>query len=594
MTTLLAIIAHDREEPVMESELEELVRVHDGLRGSGLRSDASGPGWVRAATISYPTGQPAGVERGDTGWAAWAGSPRYEGVLVDADPAELDGQFVILRLDRSGMLTLLSDPLGHKPLFIARRGARTYIATSALVLARHLRAPGSRLGFETFLRIGRQWQSESSWEGVERTSPASAVTFGPGAPSRTTYWRPEVDEQIARLSARNAADHCSRAGTDLISSLGGDGPVPWCDLTGGFDSRLLALMLNRAGEGFHANTFGDAASEDVQIAAELSAAMGWRWTRFGLPDDWQATLPERVKHAVAWGDAQIDALQLAEVLWGHEARAATGTKLFGGGGAEQFSGFAWHHEVTRAGRTSTINFERLFQVRVMPAMDASVFASDPTDAVRDATRSDFERILQPYDAALNTLKLDVLHAYMSRGHFGAYQAAGGGLLDTKLPFQSKIMCTAAVSVPAGSRRLHRLARQMISELDPTAARFRTTYGGPAAPFAPRNVHRQLQYPWRRGRKFLRKLTRPRAPVPAAPGTIPHFRQQARRELVRRLRAEGRLDPAQMRSGRLYDPAVLARLVAAAEQARVFPASKLLNRILTVELALEAADSEISG
>jgi hypothetical protein len=108
--------------------------------------------------------------------------------------------------------------------------------------------------------------------------------------------------------------------------------------------------------------------------------------------------------------------------------------------------------------------------------------------------------------------------------------------------------------------------------------------GPAQPLRLTNAHRFAPYYASAARAVGRKIAeRVRPPAPATPDPSVARR---RAQVLRRLREDGALDAATMRSGELFDGARLARLVADAEDPR-FARWAPLGRIATLELALRA-------
>jgi hypothetical protein len=586
MADLLAIISHDRSRPVGPEDIAGLAATHGELRGECRHGEGAGCEWATVRVLDDVEPRAIGIESEGESWVAWAGSLR--GAPLGRPLEQLDGQFSLVRLDR-GTLTVATDPLGLKPLFAAEREGRTYVATSALVLARHLRLTPSRLGIETFLSCGNQLGRQTHWEGVERIGPGEAIRFTSQGRERTAYWQPQIDEEVRRLGFSACADACiERAGADLAAGFGAE--RPWLDLTGGFDTRLLALLAARAGVPFDANTSGEAADEDVAIARQMAATAGWSWTQIEPPADWGEQLPERLAAAVAWGDGHLDALPLCEVMDGHRRKAETATELLNGGGGEHFRDYAWGHELLRAGRSRGVSVDRLIAWRILSPIDRSVFRADPAEAVAAGLREELERRLAPFAGAPNTFQNDVAYAFKATGHFGAYQALAGADLHMELPFYSRATFVCAISASPRHRAYHRLMREMMFRLDPALAAIRTETGGPAAPLRPGNLHRFAAYPWRRGRRFaarVRGRLRP-ASGPPSPALL------ARGRLIASLRSQGRLDPAAMRSAPLYDRQRLEAVLALAASEPGAVDWNTVGRIVTVELALEGADAGLSS
>lgn len=588
MADLLAIISHDRARVVGDDALEALTATYESLRGPvPFRESASTP-WAAVRVVDRPQPATAGVVRRGEGWTAWAG-PLLEPALAAATPLErLDGQFALARLEGDGQtLRVATDPLGMKPLFLAESGGSTYVSSSALVLAKHLRLSPSRSGLEAFLRTGNQFGRHTPWEGVERLRPAEVLTLSPEKRERAVYWQPEIAEEIRRLPFEACAEACADQAAAAIGAAYAQ-RRPWVDLTGGFDSRLLALLARRGGLDFLTNTIGEEGDEDVRLARTIAATAGWPWTRFALPADWEEALPGRIEEAVAWGDCHLDALPLAEVIEGHRGKAEVESMLLNGGGGEHYRDYPWGQELWAAGRLNSVNFERLIAWRVLSPLDLSPFRDDPTAAVSAAARAELEARVEPFAGAPNTFQCDLLYAFKATGHFGAYQSTAGAWVHMELPYYLKSVFATAISASPRHRNFHRLMREMMRHLDPRIAAIQTETGGPAEPLRAANLHRFAPYPWRRGRRFLSRLRGRVLGSGASPEPTPQDR--ARAGLVAALRREGRLEPARMRSAALYDPARLDQLLRDAVAAPASVDWTLLGRALTVELALEAADA----
>jgi hypothetical protein len=193
---------------------------------------------------------------------------------------------------------------------------------------------------------------------------------------------------------------------------------------------------------------------------------------------------------------------------------------------------------------------------------------------------------------LNSAQLDMLYAYKSMGHFGAYQSASRGTIHVELPFYFRDAFNAPFSVAPAHRNMHRLMREAIQLLDTRIARLPTTTGGPAEPLSARNAHRFVPYLENRASGIARKLTE-RLPIPtigAIRTSVPVAVREVRQRQLEELTARTGLEPVRMRAGRLYDAGGLARLASSATATT--DGWVTLGPIITVELALEAVDSSL--
>jgi hypothetical protein len=222
--------------------------------------------------------------------------------------------------------------------------------------------------------------------------------------------------------------------------------------------------------------------------------------------------------------------------------------------------------------------------------DVSVFAADPTCEVRaDILRRLRERGA-PYRDELNSFQLDVLYAYKSTGHFGAYNTAARAYLEPEMPFYWRPVLTAALSARDRYRTQRILTRHMIAALDPRIAALPTERGGPAEPWRLGNVHRFAPYYLRLANNLTRRVVSRRLGR-GTPASGPQPVLTTRAGLVRRLRDGGALRPASMATAELYRPRELEALVDAA-LGPGFARWSQLGRITTLELAVRAVQDPL--
>ncbi|MEA2294925.1 MAG: hypothetical protein QOE86_2564 [Solirubrobacteraceae bacterium] len=533
-------------------------------------------------------GQPPAVA-GDL-WAMHVGRVYGRGGPVRAEARDLDGQFALIRGDREGRVEVLSDPLAMQALYVAATPERLYVSTSALALARHLRRPLDPLGARSFLRTGTLFGELTAFDGVRRVDPATILRVGPGGLERSTYWSPALDPAVRRLSLESTVKHCLEALVETGRERLGGREGLWADLTGGFDSRLLCLALSAGDVAFSTTTRGSSDAPDVRIAREIAELRRWDWTHHPPLDGQGAAVAELLMPAAAWGNGALDALQLTEVLWMQRENGRRGRSLVSGGGGEHLRHYASSHELLRLGRTTKFNLERFVDLRLVGPEDTSVFAQDPTAEVRDDALRRLRERAAPFSGEVNTFQLDVLYAYKSMGHFGAYCSAGQAYLEPELPFYWRPVLTAALSARDRYRTQRILTRHMIAALDPRVAALPTERGGPAEPWRVGNVHRFAPYYARLGRNVaLRTVRRRLNPGASNPGSASRV-VPTRVALAAHLRDRGVLTPATMRTAAFYRPQALDRLVDAALRPG-FGGWSQLGRIATLELVARATESD---
>jgi hypothetical protein len=594
-TGLCAVIATDNR-PLDPGEIDGLADSYRALRGT--RPAARATAADRAAVVAFGSADdaPATVLSRGRSWATGSGRVYGAGQLLDARLEDIDGAFALVRYDADAdVLVVASDPFGMQALYVAERPGRTLISTSALALARYVGARPSRLGFLTFLRAGYQFGRATAWDGIERLEPSASLAFGPRGPERRTYWRPEVDPSIRRMSVEQAADHCIEVATETLGRCYGDDALVWSDLSGGYDTRLLTALLDRAGVAFATNTRGEPTSEETQIARAVASQGEWELTELSLPREWPRVLPDLLATSLAWTDGGLEALEHSWVLWAHSRlRARSGRLLYGGGG-EHYRSFAWRQEFLRAGRSSRVQMDNWLDLRMLHPIDTTLFADDPTPAVRESFRRRLEQWCSPYADEPNTTQLDVMYAYKVTGHFGQYRSADSAFLEAEMPFYLKPIFSAAFSTHYRVRNAYRLQRHMLERLNSRVAAVETQAGGPAQPPGLSTMHRYLPYYTRTAHRALNKVSQKalgRRVLPPVERYDWWSSEQARSAAMGAVRnGSGRPLVDQLRIGPLFDRGRLAEFFALAGRPG-FTDPSMLGRVLTAELALRAADTSM--
>jgi len=592
----IAIFADDRRTPVDESELGDLAATFAALRSTSVQQRvSSGPhGHVVTLTRGADIGAESTVLTDGDSWTVTVGVAH---ALTDAKappPNGFEGQFGIVHHDAAAdETTIATDPFGLLAVYVARRDGRTYASTSALALAKHLALTPSRPSVEIFLRAGSHFGATTNWEGLERLEPGSSLVLGRDGVRRNVYWRPEIEADVGRMSFEETV----RLSIDVARStysalLAGD--KGWADLTGGFDTRLMLLLLQTGNVRFRTNTSGEPDDLEVRLARKVASTAGWEWVRIAPPDPWGDAVAELLPLSVAWCDGQLNAFDVAGTLWGHREKSRVDRTLFVGAAGEHFRNAAWSQELFAAGRSTSVKIDNLVDMRLLQPLDTTVLARDPTPEVRADLGRRMLAWASPYSSELNTTQLDVMYIYRMTGHFGSYLSAAGAFLRTQMPLYFRPVLTTAISSNHRYRANHRLMRHIIASLDPRVAAVQTTTPGPAEPFRVSNLHRFVPYYLHIARRVVTKLsytTTGHALLSTSTPLSPLI-TTGRRRLVEVLVRDGVFDANRMRTRVLYKPGELTRLV---ENVRSGDFSRfvLLGRIATLELALRAADADLA-
>jgi hypothetical protein len=587
MTGMLAVIAHDRLHLVGESEIESLADGYEAQRGPGRRHSAHAGTFARLIKIDTDSADRPGIERRSSGWAGSTGVVHGADMLMDADLARIDGQFALVRFaaDRDELL-VATDPLGLHALYTAEHDGKTYISSSALVLARHLGSRPDPVALAMLMCCGTQHGSLTCWVGIERLAPATALWFTGEGRRRETYWRPVIDERVAGMSFGRAVDHTIAVMSDTIKRHLSGRRLAWADLTGGYDTRLLTVMMDRVGVAFRANTVGMRANLDVQLGRRVARAAGWDWTHFHVPENWPALAPTLLDDALAWADGRLPVVQLTQVLWTQQRKGAAHRVSFAGGGGEFLRGHAWRQEMFRIGRTRHVDLNYLINMTLLSDEALAMLNPPLAAAVPDYLHQLMADQVRPYTGELNTTQLDVLMAYRKPLWDGIYGSAAGRYICSDLPLLYRPIFTTAISIHYRHRQYRRLMRAIVARLNPSVAVIPTAFGGPTVPLRVTSAHRYAPFYARLGRIAASRVALKtlgwsvwQSKSPADPRIV-----KAQRSILDSLA----LSEQTMRSAVLFKPGALSDLLTRA-QSPDFAGGDMLGRVITVEMAMRAAE-----
>ena len=441
--------------------------------------------------------------------------------------------------------------------------------------------------FRSFLVAGYQFGTETHWDGTRRIEAGNVVTVGPEVLDESTYWLPRVDEAIDAMDVHEAADTLIEIGVaTLRDRIGGE--ETWLDLTGGYDSRLLALLAAEAGVPFSGNTRPDSRGPDVELAREISELRGWPWRELRM-HDFPADAPAQVRHALATGDGRLEVLQLGQVAWGHQAMAQSIPRLLSAGGGEHLQFYAWNTELPFPGRgDGPPNLGRWVDMIALKPGQLELLAPGSREATRSAYLSRLARRAARFDGMPRTRVLDACYAYKSNAHFGAYRAADDPDIAAQLPYYFEPIFSAAFSMNHRVRGGMRLMREVMHRLDPEVAAIQTTRGGPAVPMRPSTATQYLPFYGILGRKGLNKVTerisgRPWFPFPV---TSKWPKAEANRAALESLVGDGTVDLTDLRVRPLLSEEGARRLAAGEVSAA------MLGRVLTLEMLLAEVGADL--
>ena len=260
----------------------------------------------------------------------------------------LTGMFAIVIADtRQGVVHLLRDRVGVKPLYWTQRGRTVLFASEAKALLAHpaFRAEIDPDEVDELLAFRYVAGEATLLKGVRHVAPGHRVTITPDGVRETRYWSIPDHSDKLRLSREEAVDRLDHLlGRSVQSQLRSDVNVG-CQLSGGVDSSLVTVLA-RSRHGSDLGAFSIVFNEP-QFSEErwiLEAAATARVDSHRFVFDEAAFIG--ALDAASWHMDQPISHPNSLALWllARRTRAHATVLLTGEGADELFGGYARFHD----------------------------------------------------------------------------------------------------------------------------------------------------------------------------------------------------------------------------------------------------------
>ena len=260
----------------------------------------------------------------------------------------LTGMFAIVIADtRRGVVHLLRDRVGIKPLYWAQCGRTMLFASEAKAFLAHpaFRAEIDPAGIDELLAFRYVAGDASLLKGVRHVQPGHRLTITPDGVTEARYWSiPDCPGKL-RLSQEDAVDRLGALlGRSVQLQLRSDVPVG-CQLSGGVDSSLITVVARSHQHG-DLNAFS-IVFDEPQVSEEpwiLAAAAAARAVSHRFVFDEAAFIG--ALDAASWHMDQPISQPNSVALWllAQRSREQATVLLSGEGADELFGGYARFHE----------------------------------------------------------------------------------------------------------------------------------------------------------------------------------------------------------------------------------------------------------
>jgi len=507
---------------------------------------------------------------------------------------KVDGQFgLVIYNGYDHSLSIISDPMGLFAVYYARRGDQILVSTSTLALAQQVSSKADTLTSEIFLRTGRPYGEYTLWKDVKRILPATLIKIKRDKFEQFEYWTPKVDEHIAHLSMKPALELANEKICRIFrQSLSREGKV-WADLTGGFDTRLITMYLDKLKIPFVAYSVGPSGHIDIEIPREVSEKMGWDYRPLHLSNNWTEEQFAWFNAALGKGDGLLNMFQLTATLRFAQERSQLSQITIPGTGVDEWRYHIFGANTIIAKFVSGLNYDTILDAKIFEDIPLSAMSQDRTLESRDAIIRHLSRSVNKYCESKPLTQIDIAFLrYRHPIHGGAYLSAQAGMMRSVIPFCFKELENFGFSMNHQWRIAYdyRFFRHLMEQGNTSLANIRTEKGGPMIPIRVTNLYKFIPLGFYLVDHALPKITktafnkhialRKHHQFPSYPD--PEWKKAWLRWAV----TENLLDTEKMISSKLYNPVGLGELVEKGLAGKQ-TFNEFLDRVATIELSMRA-------
>jgi len=508
----------------------------------------------------------------------------------------LDGPFFLVIRNKTGKgCRLVTDHAGIINIYMYRTDRGAALSSSSTALSRSYAVTMNHEAVVQFLRTGNVYGSGTVYNEIELLKPASIYSVDETSEDKVRhlkhYWTSPVDVWRG-VSFEDARDRLTGDLLRFFETVSKENLI--CDLTAGFDSRLIVSVFSkfRPFTDIRTFVFGPESSREVQLVKDYCRHTGIVNDHLPLPDDWNERFADYVKRSLLITDGEENVFTYAPILWAQEHKADGSEYSVGGLGGEIYRDFWWIQEVFCSKRPA--NLDRLIAMRVLQyEYDYSLFSRQWKPGmmnVKNIIRKTYLDALSDMDLenSYNTLQIDNLYFREKvRRWAGRTISSSNQIITVLAPLTSKRCVETALSVPPGYKRNGRLVKSMIENLSVPLSELRMLNGAPCQNMSLHNAHRFAPLVVDFGKRGIRKALQKTMNRTVLVDRSVSYQQSS---FFHHLLSDGsfrkEFDYGSLLTGKLYDPGKYGAFLESAA-GDGFPYYNQLGNILTLEMRMRS-------
>jgi hypothetical protein len=541
--------------------------------GSSIVSDPRTGSWLTVVgTCFHPSGDssPESLLR------------HYLSTDVDRLCRDLEGFFVVIVGDgRTREITVITDVIGSCHLYVRQLGSAAALSTSSLVLACLGDVSPDPMGCQEFLGTGVIYEDRTIYREVKKLPPATIVKFSRGTKiDQQQYWA------MSRLSpesltGKKATDTLWQALLSAATRINKQFDNVACDLTGGYDSRVIAAAFVSTGKKFVTVVSGPPESADVLVSRGLAAMLGMEHLHYAPPEGPITT--EDLKTSLRLTDGEYDLVEYANIARIHRDLSQRFQISINGSFGEVARGYWWELLIPRIGACRRLDSRKLASRRYAASSCITLFEPQLRLDLVEHIASVIDRTIVGLYALPNTFQMDAAYLGMRMQRWqGRIASSTNQIWPCLSPFMFRSVLETTLQAGFATRERSLLVRRMLAKYQPEIADYPLEHGYPALPVTSKTLWRFWPLVPCYGRKIIQRLNLQLGTEREVRPTCSPRLQLWKTDEIRSL-----LIPASMKTAVILEPSAVAAFLNASREPG-FLLDGLWNRLLSLEMALTAS------
>ena len=496
---------------------------------------------------------------------------------------ELDGFFTIIIGDgRTRDVTLITDIIGSCHFYLREVGGCIAVSSSSLILAALGEVTLDPTGCQEFLGTGVIYEDRSLYHEIKKLPPASIIRLKAGKRvEQRQYW----DVSAVTPESLSAAGATEALWSELLAAatkVGSQFGNVACDLTGGYDSRMMVAAFVGAGKGVTTVVSGRDDSADVIISRGLATMLGLEHLHY--PPVEELTDGE-IRAALGLCDGEYDVVEYSNVARIHEHLSRNYDISINGSFGEVARGYWWELLAPHIGSPRKLDTHKLATRRYAWDSAAELFQPALRINLAEHMTGVVERAIAGLHGHPNTFQMDVAYLRMRMQRWqGRIASSTDHIWPCLSPFMFRPVLEVMLRAPFAVRQRSLLVRRVLARFQPATANYPLEHGYPAVPATWRNLVRF----WRVVPHYTRKVGGKLWPRSAAAGHGAAW-VTSRLRLGKSAQLQATLlAPGCMRAAAILEPEALATFLKAS-QGTGFSREVEWQRLVSLEMALRAGN-----